>query len=499
MIHHVDVLIVGAGISGVSAAVHLRERCPGKSFAILEQREAVGGTWDLFRYPGIRSDSDMYTLGFAFKPWKEQKAIADGPSILRYVNETVDENDLRGKIHFGRKVTAARWSSPDARWTLDVVNEVSGEAEEWTAGFVAFCAGYYNYDAGYTPAFEGRERFKGEFIHPQHWPEDLDYAGKRVVVIGSGATAVTIVPEIAREAGHVTMLQRSPTYMVSRPSEDAVANFLRRILPAKFAYRLIRWRNVLMQAYFFNTARKRPEKVKAQLFDWLKDELPQGYDMATHFTPHYNPWEERLCLVPDSDFFLALKNGSASIVTDHIETFTEDGIRLKSGETLPADIVVSATGLDLQVMGGAEICVDGERVEPGRSITYRGLMMSDVPNMTFTFGYTNASWTLKADLTSEYLCRLLNHMDEIGAVEARPRLEDPTVEPLPFVDFSSGYFRRAEDRMPKQGSKKPWKLNQSYLADIKALRRGPIEDGVMAFRAAGEEGREAPRVLEAAE
>lgn len=484
--NHVDVLIIGAGISGVSAAYYLQKDCPQKSYAILERRQSTGGTWDLFRYPGIRSDSDMYTLGFAFKPWEEQKAIADGPSIWNYVKETAAENGIDKKINFGRHVKNARWSSADAQWTVDAVCEESGETERWTCNFLSFCSGYYNYDAGYTPEFPGRENYTGDFIHPQHWLEDLDYEGKRVVVIGSGATAVTLVPAMAEKAAHVTMLQRTPTYMVSRPSQDWFANLMRKILPSRAAYGVTRWRNVLVQLYFFTMARKFPGRVKKRLLGWLREELPSDYDIEQHFTPSYNPWDQRLCLVPDSDMFLAIKKGSASIVTDQIETFTERGIQLKSGETLDADIVVSATGLALQMLGGVDVYVDGERLNTGERMTYRGMMCSGAPNLSFTFGYTNASWTLKADLTSQYLCRLLNHMDATGAVECRPVLDDPTVGKAPFVDFSSGYFKRAESQLPKQGTKKPWKLNQNYALDIVALRYGDVDDGVMRFRTAGE-------------
>ena len=483
---HVDVLIIGAGISGVSAGHYLQKDCPQKSYAILERRQSTGGTWDLFRYPGIRSDSDMYTLGFAFKPWEEQKAIADGPSIWRYVKETAAEYGVDEKIHFGRHVKSARWSSADARWTVEAQNAESGETERWTCSFLSFCSGYYNYDEGYTPAFPGKDLFQGAFIHPQHWPEELDYSGKRVVVIGSGATAVTLVPAMAADAAHVTMLQRTPTYMVSRPSEDWFANFMRKILPARAAYGLTRWRNVLVQLYFFTLARKFPGRVKKRLLGWLKEELPKDYDIEKHFTPDYNPWDQRLCLVPDSDMFLAMRKGDASIITDHIETFTEHGIKLKSGDMLEADIIVSATGLNLQMLGGVDVEVDGERLNTGERMMYRGMMCSGAPNLSFTFGYTNASWTLKADLTSQFLCRLLNHMDALGAVECRPVLDDPTVGEAPFVDFSSGYFKRTEGQLPKQGTKKPWKLNQNYALDIAALRYGDLDDGALRFRKAGE-------------
>lgn len=481
MPNHVDVLIVGAGISGISAAYYLQKECPTKSVAILERRDAIGGTWDLFRYPGIRSDSDMYTLGFAFKPWEEAKAIADGPSILKYVRETARENGIDKKINFGCRVVAAHWSSEEALWTVEVERTQTGETEFWTCNFFSVCAGYYNYDNGYTPSFPGREQFNGKFIHPQHWPEDLDYAGKRVVVIGSGATAVTIVPEMAKKAAHVTMLQRSPSYVMSHPSQDWIANGLRKILPAKLCYGLIRWRNIILQLAFFKLSRGRPKAMKKKLIEASRAELPEGFPVEKHLTPAYNPWEQRLCIVPDGDLFKVISDGDASIVTDHIETFTADGLTLKSGETLDADIIVSATGLDLQVLGGADLYVDDRKIEPGDLMTYRGMLYSDVPNMSVTFGYTNASWTLKADLTSEFLCRLINHMDDIGAVAATPRVKDNEVEKEPFLDFSSGYFQRAEDRLPKQGSKKPWRLNQNYALDILALRYSKLDDGILEF------------------
>jgi cation diffusion facilitator CzcD-associated flavoprotein CzcO len=476
---HFDVLIVGAGLSGVGAGYHLQARCPGKSYVILEAREAIGGTWDLFRYPGIRSDSDMYTLGYNFKPWKEAKAIADGPSILRYVRETAAENGIDRHIRFSHKVKAAAWSTKDGRWTVEAEHE--GRTVRFTCGFVFVCAGYYDYDAGYTPRFAGVEAFEGALVHPQHWPEDLDYAGKKVVVIGSGATAVTLVPEMAKTATHVTMLQRSPTYVVSRPAQDRIALWLRAKLGAKVAYGLTRWKNVLFGMYFFRLARNKPEKVKAGLIKLVQDQLGPDFDVETHFTPRYNPWDQRLCLVPDADLFQAIKAGSVSVVTDTIERFTEKGLLLTSGETLEADVIVTATGLSLNVLGGMAISVDGQPVDFGKTLTYKGMMYRDVPNLASAFGYTNASWTLKADLTSEYVCRLLNHMDRIGRRQATPRLTDPKVHETPWLDFSSGYVQRAIAKLPKQGTKAPWKLHQNYALDVLNLRYSSLSDAAMEF------------------
>ncbi|HEX2764519.1 MAG TPA: NAD(P)/FAD-dependent oxidoreductase [Allosphingosinicella sp.] len=483
-VEHFDVLLVGAGLSGIGAAWHLQRYCPARSYAILEGRDAIGGTWDLFRYPGIRSDSDMYTLGYSFRPWDEAKAIADGPSILRYVNETADRYGIRQHIRFRHQVKTAAWSSEEARWTVEAERVGTHERVRFTCNWLHMCSGYYDYANGYDPEFPSRERFRGTIIHPQFWPEDLDYSGKRVVVIGSGATAVTIVPEMARTAGHVVMLQRSPTYMVSRPSEDGIANALRRALPPMLAYRIVRWKNVLLQMLFFKLARKRPEKVKGKLLDEVRKLLPEGYDVGTHFTPRYNPWDQRLCLVPDADMFEAISNGTASIVTGEIETFTEHGLRLKSGEEVTADIVVTATGLKLQLLSDVAFSVDGERRNLSRCLTYRGMMFSDVPNLSYSFGYTNASWTLKADLTAGYLCRLLNHMAKTGNDIALPRRE-PDVEEIPFLDFTSGYVQRALDVLPRQGSKKPWKLYQNYALDMASLKLAPVEDGVIRFAKAG--------------
>jgi cation diffusion facilitator CzcD-associated flavoprotein CzcO len=474
------VLIVGAGLSGIGAAWHLQERCPGRSYAILEARGDLGGTWDLFRYPGIRSDSDMHTLGYRFKPWTAAKSITDGASILDYVRQTAGDHGIDGKIRFHHRVTGAEWSSEDSRWTVEGERTESGETFQLTCDFLWACSGYYRYDEGYTPKFEGVERFPGPVIHPQHWPEDLDYAGKRVVVIGSGATAVTLVPAMAEEAAHVTMLQRSPTYIASLPAEDRIATRLRRFLPDRVAYMIVRWKNVLMQTVFFQLSRRRPQAVKRFIRRGVERALPAGYDVDKHFTPRYNPWDQRMCLVPDSDLFEAISDGSASVVTDKISSFTERGIELESGEELEADVIVSATGLNLLFLGGLQLSVDGEAVDIPSKMTYKGMMLSGVPNLAFTVGYTNASWTLKADLTSEYVCRLLNHMEAHGYRRCVPEV-DPSVTEQPLLDFTSGYVLRSLDQFPKQGSKEPWKLRQNYVFDIRTIRRGAIEDGSMRF------------------
>jgi monooxygenase len=479
-VDHYDVLIVGAGLSGVGAAWHLQRYCPGKSYVILEGREAIGGTWDLFRYPGVRSDSDMYTLGYSFRPWTEAKAIADGPSILDYVRDTAREAGIDRHIRYRHLVKSAAWSSEEARWTVEAERGDTGERVLFTCNWLHMCSGYYDYAEGHDPEFPGRDRFRGTIVHPQFWPGDLEYSGKRVVVIGSGATAVTIVPEMAGRAAHVTMLQRSPTYMVSRPSEDRIANFLRRVLPAKLAYDIVRWKNVALQLFFFQLARKRPEKVKQRLLDELRGQLPPGYDIETHLTPRYNPWDQRLCLVPDADMFQAISKGTASIVTGDIESFTETGIRLAGGEEIKADIIVTATGLKLQLLSDVAFSVDDEQRDLSKALSYKAMMFGDVPNLSYTFGYTNASWTLKADLTAGYLCRLLNYMERNGQDIAMPR-RDPNVKEVPFLDFTSGYVQRALDILPKQGATQPWKVTQNYAKDLATLRYGKVEDGVMHF------------------
>ncbi len=478
---HVDVLIVGAGLSGIGAAHHLQQRCPGKSYAILEAREEIGGTWDLFRYPGIRSDSDMHTLGYRFRPWTEAKSIADGPSILRYVRDTAREGGIDRQIRFNHRVVSAAWSSAEAAWTVEAERTDTGETVTLTCGFLFVNSGYYRYDEGYTPEFPGIDSFGGEVIHPQHWPEGFDYSGKRVVVIGSGATAMTLVPAMAKDAAKVTMLQRSPTYVISMPGEDGFANRLRAVLPDRVVYPIVRWKNVIAQGIFYRLSRRRPELIKKLLRRGTIKALPAGYDVDKHFKPRYNPWDQRVCLVPDADLFRVLSDGSAEIATDQIKTFTEDGIELESGARLDADVVVTATGLNLLFLGGMKVTIDGAEPDLPHTLTYKGMMLSDFPNFAYTLGYTNASWTLKADLTSEYICRLLNHMDASGHRIATPTVSDPSITEEPLLDFNSGYVLRALDHLPKQGSKEPWKLRQNYPVDLRMLRHGQIDDGTMRF------------------
>jgi cation diffusion facilitator CzcD-associated flavoprotein CzcO len=482
---HFDVIIVGSGLSGIDAAYHVQSSCRAKSYVILESRNAMGGTWDLFRYPGIRSDSDMFTFGYPFRPWQSNAAIADGESIRSYIRETAEAYGIDRKIHFGHRVKRASWSSADASWTIDVERGPEREPLCFTCSFLFTCTGYYDYAGGYTPEFTGVEKFRGRVVHPQQWPEDLDYAGRRVVVIGSGATAVTIIPVIAKTAAHVTMLQRSPTYIVSRPSEDALAKWLRRRLPTRIAYDIARWYYVLFGLYFYNLSRRKPDAVKRWIISLARQQLGADYDVDSHFTPRYNPWDQRLCLAPDADFFRAIKAGTADVVTDRIETFTETGIRLQSGRDLGADIVVTATGLKLQLLGGIDVVVDGRPVKFSDTMNFKGVMFSDVPNLFTAFGYTNASWTLKCDLTSIYAARLINYMEGRGYVACAPRQHDPSVKPEPLLDFSSGYIQRAIDQFPRQGSKKPWKLCQNYVLDMVNLRFGSVNDSALEFRGRG--------------
>jgi monooxygenase len=479
--NHVDVLIVGAGLSGIGAACHLQRHCPERSFAIVESRAAIGGTWDLFRYPGVRSDSDMFTLGYSFKPWREAQAIADGGAIRSYIREAAEEHSITDRIRFNSRVVAAEWSSEDARWTVEIARSDSDERSTLTCGFLLGCTGYYRYEQGYTPQFEGVERFQGQIVHPQHWPEDLDYTGRRVVVIGSGATAVTLVPAMAPAAQHVTMLQRSPSYVMALPNHDPIAALARRLLPERTAYSLVRWKNVMLAVGLFKLSRSAPAVMKRLLRRGVERRLPAGYDVDTHFTPHYEPWDQRLCFVPDGDMLDAISSGSASVATGQIETFTETGLRLTDGSEIDADLIVTATGLNLLALGGIEIVVDGRPVELSATVGYKGMMLSGVPNLAMTLGYTNASWTLKADLVSEYVCRLLNHMRAHDYARCMPIAPHPSLPTLPFLDLKSGYVQRSIDVLPRQGTVAPWRLNQNYPLDVRLLRRGPIEDAGIEF------------------
>lgn len=491
--NHFDMIIIGAGLSGIGAACHLQLKHPNKTYKIVESRERMGGTWDLFRYPGIRSDSDMHTLGYSFKPWLKAKSIADGPAIRDYIKESAAEYGVDQHIHYQRKVVAASWDSATAKWTLTLEstaaceNQQQPETETLTCNFVYSCTGYYRYDKGYTPDFPGADQFKGQIIHPQLWPDDLDYSGKRVVVIGSGATAITLVPSMAKTAAHVTMLQRSPTYVISSPAEDAVSHRLRKWFSAQLAYDLTRWKNVTRQALLFQMSRYFPNAVKKLLRKMVHQWLGDDFDIDTHFNPRYNPWDQRLCLVPDGDLFRSLRKGTSSIVTDHIERFTEKGIELKSGDFLAADIIISATGLEMLLLGGIKIAVDGEEKTLSDSLTYKGMMFSGIPNLALAAGYTNASWTLKCDLTSAYVCRLLSYMDKKNYQYCVAENSDPNVKRLQFIDLASGYVDRAMDQFPSQGDKSPWRLHQNYLLDIVNLRLGSVRDKAMLFYKAGAE------------
>ena len=483
-VEHTDVVIVGAGLSGIGAAYHLTEKCPDQQFLILESRNAIGGTWDLFRYPGIRSDSDMHTLGYSFKPWNSAKAIADGPSILRYVKETAAENHIDEKIRYSHKLTAANWDSDSSRWTLTVAQTDTGNSVQISCNFLYMCAGYYNYNQPHEPELPQLDNFKGTVVHPQFWPKDLDYENKKVVVIGSGATAVTLVPSMADKAAKVTMLQRSPTYIISRPSEDWFANGMRALLPHKLAYAITRFRNTRFQEWIYKRTRRNPARIKKILLDAVRKELGADFDVDKHFTPKYNPWDQRLCLVPDSDLFAALKNGSADVVTDHIETFTDSGIQLKSGNQLDADIIVTATGLQLVLMGGAAISIDGEAADFSKLWTYKGLMNSDIPNMVATFGYINASWTLRADLTAEWVCRLLNHMRETNTSMVVPKVS-AELHNMPqrdwIADFPAGYMTRVMHLFPKQGDREPWINTQDFRRDRKLFNQPFDQDQSLFF------------------
>jgi monooxygenase len=478
---HVDVLIVGAGLSGIGAACRLRQRLPGKTFAVLESRGVSGGTWDLFRYPGVRSDSDMFTLSYPFRPWRGSRAIVDGASILDYVRETAREHGIDDEIRYHHRVVGAEWSSDAARWTVNVERGESGETVQFTCGFLFSCTGYYRYDEGYTPDLDGIDRFQGEIVHPQFWPEDADYSGKRVVVIGSGATAVTLIPALAERAAHVTMLQRSPSYIISLPASDPLAGLLERVLPNKLAYDITRWKNVLLTLGIYGFSRRRPAGMKRLLRKQLERKLPPDFDIDTHFTPRYDPWDQRLCIVPDGDLFAAISDGRVSLATDRIETLTETGIALASGAHLEADLIVTATGLKMVPFGGIRLSVDGSDVDLDATLVYRGMQVSGVPNMAFAFGYTNQSWTLGADLTCQQVCKLLEHMDRRGYTTCTPRNRDPAITGAPFADLTSGYIRRAIDTFPKQGSKDPWQREQNYARNRRSMRHARIDDPALEF------------------
>jgi cation diffusion facilitator CzcD-associated flavoprotein CzcO len=480
-IEHVDVLIVGAGIAGIAAAYHLQDKLPHKSSLILEARDAIGGTWDIFRFPGVRSDSDMATLGFSFQPWVQDKAIADGASILQYLRDAASAHGIDRKIRFQHRVKSASWSSADAQWTVDVQRGPLGETVRFSCGFLFICSGYINHAAGHMPEFPGIQRFAGRVVHPQQWTDDVEHAGQRVVVIGSGATAMTLLPELAKRAAHVTMLQRSPTYVLAQPQRDRIANALRLLLPNAAAHRVARWKNVLKGTLFFSAARRYPERVKQFLIGRAKRALGPQYDIDTHFTPRYKPWDQRLCLVPDGDLFAALQSGRASVVTDTIDGFTETGIRVASGQVLEADLIVAATGLEIQLMGNIAFTVDGRPIDIARTYNYKGLMFSDVPNLAASFGYTNISWTLKCELTVRYVCRLLRHMERNGLRQCTVRNRDPANTKPDGLDFSPGYVIRALSQFPRQGAKPPWKPHQNHLRDLFSLRYGALNDGVMEF------------------
>ncbi len=477
--HILDVLIVGAGLSGIGAARHLQMHCPNEKWQIFESREAIGGTWDLFRYPGIRSDSDMYTLGYTFKPWLDHKAIADGGTIRQYIQETAQENGITQHIQHGRQVTKALWSSEESHWTITASVKGSDEVVEVKARFLYLCCGYYSYKKAHQPEFPGQSNFKGQWVHPQFWPDQLNYEKKKVVVIGSGATAVTLVPEMAKLASHVTMLQRTPTYVISRPGSDGISLWLQKFLPEQLAYQITRFKNVSLGMLSYQFARKQPQFVKNYLVKLAAKQL-RSDEKAQHFSPNYKPWDQRLCLVPDGDLFKQIRKGNASVVTDTIQSFTEKGIQLSSGQTLEADIVVSATGLSLNILGDIHIEVDGQVFNASQAMAYRGMWLSDLPNAIMTFGYTNASWTLKADLTATYTCRLLNYMRKHGYQKAVP-VRDPKMQEQDYLSFTSGYVQRAKNILPKQGQRAPWQVNQNYFKDIMLIRYGRLNDGVMHF------------------
>jgi len=479
---HLDVLIVGAGLSGIGAGHYLQTECPWADYAIFEARDAIGGTWDLFRYPGIRSDSDMHTLGYSFRPWDGEKSIADGDSILQYIKDTARESGVDTHIRFNHRIIAASWSTPDSLWRVTAERTDTNETLELTASFLFSCSGYYRYDHGYLPDFEGMADFTGTIVHPQAWPERLDVAGKTVVVIGSGATAITLVPALAQSAAHVTMLQRSPTYIASLPEKSPVVAMLRKVLPPQQAGTAAKWFHALMTQAFYGVSRKYPKLVRRMLSKGLERQLPPGYDITTHFTPRYNPWDQRFCAVPNGDLFKMLSAGTASVVTDQIQRFTKSGLLLSSGENLEADIIVTATGLELLFLGGIALRVDGEPVDPPTRLTYKGMMLEGVPNMALAIGYTNASWTLKCDLTCDYVCRLLNYMQDNSLTQCVPRnKQNAATASEPILGLTSGYIQRSAHLLPKQGTSPPWKVHQSYWRDYRALRMSRLDDAIMEF------------------
>lgn len=479
---HFDTLIIGAGISGISAAHYMQTDCPNKTYAILEGRKNIGGTWDLFRYPGIRSDSDMYTFGFAFRPWTNAKTIAPRESIIEYLEDTIKDEGIDQHILFEHRVNKATWSSENSSWTVSVNMPDSDQPKIFTSSFLSLCTGYYDYKKGHTPSFKGSENFKGQIIHPQKWTEDIDYTDKKIIVIGSGATAITLVPSLAEKAAHVTMLQRSPTYIAIQPSIDKLGQYLYKILPIKTAFKINRWRKIRWQQFSYYISRRYPKTMKKLLLKGVEKSLDPGYDINTHFTPKYAPWDERLCLVPDGDLFAAIKKKKASVVTEHIEQFTENGIQLKSGKNLAADMIVTATGLKATIVSNFDIEVDGKLVDFSKTVSYKGCMFSDIPNMTLAFGYTNASWTLKCDMVSQYVCRLINHMDKNKFTQCCPKQNDPNLELLPYMDFTPGYIMRVLDRLPKTGSKAPWRVEQSYFYDKDIFEKNAVDDGVIEFK-----------------
>jgi monooxygenase len=478
-IEHFDVVVVGAGLSGVAAGHHLRTRCPDRSFVILEGRQAIGGTWDLFRYPGVRSDSDMQTLGYGFRPWEAPQAIVEGGAILRYIRETASEERLEPHLRLGHKVVSAAWSSAEARWTVEAVH--AGVPVRFTCAFLFLCGGYYDYDQGHDPAFPGREAYRGLVVHPQRWPQGLKMAGRQVAVIGSGATAVTLAPALAQAGAKVTLVQRSPSYVISRPSRDRNDDKLRRLLPGDLAHRAIRWKNLLTSLWFFRLSRRKPALVRRQIQQMIRRRLGPNYDVATHFSPPYDPWDQRLCVAADGDLFKAIKAGAVTMVTEAVEGFTADGLRLSSGAELAADVVVTATGLKLKALNGIELSVDGAPLNPAQMLTYKGVMFAGVPNLAAAFGYVNASWTLKCELACAYVCRILNRMSRSGARQATPRPPRRPGRTAPWLDFSSGYVRRGIEAFPKQAARSPWRLHQNYLRDLLELRWSPLADGVLRF------------------